>query len=267
MQWDIMLLGLLLLAAALPAAGRLRVAVRADSDDKAATGGPLLAGGKPPLPVPAVLQMPWAPPPLRPLHRVPNLRVEWLPTLGPAPTTVAPPLPPTAPPPPAEWVAAQAKPEIPYVLGNMYAAKDVTGGWQIVRLTRGPDRDGHYAGDVFANVTAGLPAAKNASTWPVIFGSPEFLRATPPPPPEGLPRALLWPRSASGQPGELIRIPGRAILPDRRYTLSGGPWPLRWTASGPGAPYAAAPAPAPAQAPSLASPGAGGGLPPPPGGA
>lgn len=191
--------------------------------------------GKPkPLPM---APLPRLPPSLRGAH---GMAIEvWLTPLKPPPAAL--PARPVAvksqgaatpqaagPPPPAS---------LAYDVGSVYAGKDVQDGWQLVRLTKGPDSEGVFAADVLANVSSlgGSPAVLDH--WPRVYGTEEFLRPLPPPPPVSLEPGALPPGVAvfvrGLKPGEWAASDGFGQKGDDQKTpefvLYPGTWPLQWS--------------------------------------
>eukprot|EP00929_Paragymnodinium_shiwhaense_P112357 TRINITY_DN80613_c0_g1_i1.p1 TRINITY_DN80613_c0_g1~~TRINITY_DN80613_c0_g1_i1.p1 ORF type:complete len:237 (-),score=27.34 TRINITY_DN80613_c0_g1_i1:190-900(-) len=135
-----------------------------------------------------------------------------------------------AQPPPAASLA--------YDVGGIYAGLDVDGGWQLVRLARGPDSEGTFVADVLANISSlgGDPVVLDR--WPKVYGMPEFLRPTPPPPP---PSVVLGYKPPPGMPvfvkgqktGEWVVDAGFGKRGDDQKTpefvLYPGNWPLTWS--------------------------------------
>lgn len=191
-----------------------------------------------PCPQATTTPLPFVPPPpppppaeLGPLRQIPELTADQLPTLPPLPTAM-PAMPSLVPPPPRPPIVYN------YQLGHIYAAKDVEGTWQLVRLIDGPNDAGSYKGEALAKVTAGVEP-QVASAWPAIKGSAEYLRPTPAPPlgatyaANKLPPQIFLPdpdREGYFRPAD----PGAAAAPANAtspwtYTIKGGAWPLSWT--------------------------------------
>lgn len=138
------------------------------------------------------------------------------------------------------------------VPGGLYAAKDLTGVWRLVNITRGPDANGTVAADVLANVTvagwAGNRSGENSTLvrgevvahYPHVFDTADFLRATPAPPtvtPTPMPKLFL-PNMVKGLPeGEWLFAnatlpstprPDGSTPPPKVFVLKAGEWPLEW---------------------------------------